>query len=519
MKDQPDLGSLSTAAAAKWGDAPAIIFDANGETLSFREFDERTDALAAGLRNAGIKPGDRVVLCAANIALFPLAWFAIVKAGAIMVPINIAYRFDDAHHLLEIAEPRLAFCDSDRAELMAALQAAVPSIERVVCPEPGGRVNWQSFDAFEQSGEGPGGLAPSRHEVTNIQFTSGTSGLPKGCMLTHRYWFELTNAVGRAVIALTPDDVMLTAQAFTYLDPQWAFILTLQTGARLIVLERFRPTLLWEKISQYEVTFFYCLAAMPLMLLSTPPRPAERAHRLRAIMCSGIPSDQHRELEDRFGVPWVEAYGTTETGSDIGVSWSDHRSMIGIPTIGKPLCHREARIVDEADEAVARGNVGELHLRGPGMMWGYWKNADATAAAFSNGWYRTGDLARQDENGFFYIAGRRKDMIRRAGENIAAAEVEAALQQHPTVVLSACIAVPDPVRGEEIKAFVVRSSPISALDLVTHLQARVAGFKIPRYWAFVDRLPMTPSERVAKPMLPRDIDGDVWDRTRTSSGG
>jgi crotonobetaine/carnitine-CoA ligase len=155
---------------------------------------------------------------------------------------------------------------------------------------------------------------------------------------------------------------------------------------------------------------------------------------------------------------------------------------------------------------VEDGAVGELLVRGPGMMQGYWRNPEATAEAFHGQWYRTGDLARQGANGLYYLAGRRKDMIRRAGENIAAAEVEAVLQQHPDVVLAACVAVPDPIRNEEVRAFIVTKSAVSVPELVAFLELRLARFKIPRYWTFVESLPMTPSERVTKPLLPRALD-------------
>ncbi|MDB5716573.1 MAG: putative acyl-CoA ligase, partial [Sphingomonadales bacterium] len=295
-------------------------------------------------------------------------------------------------------------------------------------------------------------------------------------------------------------------------DPQWAFAFTLSSGARLVVLDRFRPRELWTKISHYDAVFFYCLAAMPLMLLSSPAEPHERAHRLRVIMCSAIPAEQHRELEERFGVPWLEAYGATETGSSLGVSWTDHARCVGVATIGKPLPHREARIVDDLMVSVEEGEIGELLVRGGAMMTCYWKNPEATREAFHDGWYRTGDLCRRDTDGFYHLVGRKKDMIRRAGENIAAAEVEAVLHQHPAVTLAACVPVPDPLRNEEIKVFLITSQEVKVGELVAFLESRLAGFKIPRFWSFVDSLPMTPSERVAKPRLARDVGPDVFDR-------
>lgn len=511
------LPAILARAAGLWPDAEALRFDATGQAFTFAGFDRLTDAIAAALVAAGIRPGDRVAVCSANVALFPLAWFGTVKAGAVMVPINIGYRADDARHILALAEPMAAFCDGTRTALVDALLPQVPSLRLLVTDAADAGPGWQSLGAFARADPAAAALPAIRpSDITNIQFTSGTSGLPKGCMLSHDYWIELARSVDANVLSLAPGETMLTAQAFSYLDPQWAFVLALMTGARLVVLERFRPDDLWERIAAYDARFFYCLAAMPLMLLSRPASPAERQHRLRVVMCSAIPADRHRELEERFAVPWLEAYGATETGSDLGVSWADHVQSVGTGTIGRPLSHREAMIVDAAAAAVADGEIGELLVRGRAMMTGYWRNPAATSAAFHAGWYRTGDLARRDARGFFYLAGRRKDMIRRAGENIAASEVEAALQQHPAVVLAACVAVPDPIRNEEVKVFVVGSEDVALDDLVDHLAARLARFKIPRYWAFVDALPMTPSERVAKPQLSRAVDAGVVDLQRTA---
>ena len=512
------LIALARAAASSWPDKVLLHFDGTGETLTFAEFDRQTDAIADTLARHGIRKGDRVLVASANRALFPLAWFGILKSGAVMVPINTAYRLQDARHIVNLAEPKAAFSDADRIPLIQALTAETPSLAVFIssgAPESG----WLTLAS---ASAGDNAQLPSvsvePEDLANIQFTSGSSGFPKGCMLTHRYWMVLAQAVRDAVIALGTDDVMLTAQAFSYLDPQWALVLTLMSGSRLVVLERFRPSILWDKIVEHDVSFFYCLAAMPLMLLSSPVTAAERRHRLRLIMCSAIPLDRHAELEERFGVPWLEAYGSTETGSDLGIGLADHDRTCGTGTIGMPLAHREACIVDDAFRPLSDSAEGELLIRGAGMMLGYWRNPEGTAEAFHDGWYRTGDIARRDVDGFYYLVGRRKDMIRRAGENIAAAEVEGVLQQHPAVTIAACVAVPDPVRNEEVRVFIVPRGEVSVAELLDFLGPRLARFKIPRYWSFVPSLPMTPSERVAKPMLPRELDRETIDAALLSAG-
>jgi crotonobetaine/carnitine-CoA ligase len=200
-------------------------------------------------------------------------------------------------------------------------------------------------------------------------------------------------------------------------------------------------------------------------------------------MCSGIPAERHAELETRFGVPWREVYGTTETGADVMVYADMASDLRGSGSIGVALPHRELRIGDEHARPVPRGQVGELLIRGTAMMDGYFRNAEATQSAFALGWYHTGDLATMDAQGAVRIVGRKKDMIRRSGENIAAAEVESVIEQHPAVLLAAVVAVPDDLRGEEVKAYVVLRDAQARFDpeaLAAFVEARLARFKVPR---------------------------------------
>ena len=298
---------------------------------------------------------------------------------------------------------------------------------------------------------------------------------------------------------ITEDDVILTAQPFHYIDPQWNVALGLASGCRLVVLDRFHPSSFWSKIIEYGVTWFYCLGMMPKLLLSAPA-PA-RPDTLRSVCASAIPPELHRDLEARWGVPWFEAFGMTETGSDIRLDPRDHDECVGTGCLGRAVPGREARIVDEADNPVPPGATGQLVVRGAGMMTGYFRDPDATREVFRNGWMHTGDLARMDEQGRIYFVGRTKDMIRRSGENIAAAEVERVLQLHPAVTMAAVLAEPDDLRGEEVHAVIVAADGHGATDLadlVEHCRRQLAYFKVPRYWTFVADLPLTASERVAK---------------------
>jgi len=349
-------------------------------------------------------------------------------------------------------------------------------------------------------------------DIVNVQFTSGTTGHPKGCLLSHRYWLHLATSLVEGFPHLRPADRMLTAQAMSYMDPQWNLAASLVSGASLVVLDGFHPSSFWDRVREHHVTYFYCLAAMPVLMLTTPPDPRDRDHRVRVVQCSAIPPARHAELEERWGAPWFEVFGMTETGGDIHVTDIEHDALVGSGAIGVAKPGREARIIDADGADVPTGEMGELVLRGPGMMSGYDDEPEATAQVFRGGWLHTGDLARRDAAGIISLVGRLKDVVRRAGENVAAREVEDTLLSHPAVRMAAVVGVPDDIRGEEVKAYLVltddRDAEHAAAELGAFCADRIARFKVPRYWEVRDDLPRTPSERVAKPEL---VAGRTWD--------
>ena len=493
------LPGLLRRAVELWPDRIAWVFDENGESLTFADVAARSDALAAFLTENGVRRGDHVAVMVDNSPAFPLAWLAVTKLGAAMVPINTRYRHYDAAHVLAHSQACLALANNTHAELLREIQAET-------CL--GAVISLDSYD-FTQSTRAAPQVDVAAYTASNIQYTSGTTGAPKGCVLPHAYWTTLVQGLVEGFPNITEDDVILTAQPFHYIDPQWNVALGLAAGARLVVLDRFHRSTFWSKICDYRVTWFYCLGMMPTLLLDAPaPR---RPDRLRAVHASAIPPELHRDLEKRWGVPWFEAFGMTETGSDIRLESRDHDECVGTGCLGRAVPGREARIVDEADKPVPTGVTGHLVVRGGGMMTGYFRDPDATAAVFRNGWLHTGDLARMDDQGRIYFVGRTKDMIRRSGENITASEVERVLQLHPAVRMAAVLPEPDELRGEEVHAVIVASDGHGAVDLpdlLDHCRRQLADFKVPRYWTFVADLPLTASERVAKPELRARLDRD-----------
>jgi crotonobetaine/carnitine-CoA ligase len=492
VEDVPDLVTAVRRAAARWPDRPAWTFPAGGERLSFADVAVRSARIAGGLAARGVEPGDRVGVMLDNSASFPLVWFALARLGAAMVPLSHRYRSTDLEHLLRTSRCRGVV---SRPDLWQPLLDVPPDVRGATTlwdvTELGEAVLWADD------------VTPRRTNCLNVQFTSGTTGRPKGCVLSHDYWVTLARSLVTGFPQLGERDVMLTAQPFHYVDPQWNVVAALLAGAHLVALDGFHPTTFWEEVREHGVTYFYCLASMPTLLLTTSPSDLDTQHHVRAVQCSAIPVARHADLERRWGVPWYEAFGMTETGADLRVDAADHDELVGSGCVGSPAEHRDARVAGPDGAPVGVGEIGELQLRGPGMMDGYFGDPDATASVFDGGWFRTGDLAHLDAAGRVYLDGRIKDMIRRSGENIAAREVEEVLTTHPDIRLAAVVAVPDDLRGEEAKAIVV-VDPAAALSpeaLAAYCSERIAAFKVPRFWEFRDSLPLTPSQRVAKSAL------------------
>ncbi len=508
-----DLPTLVRTAAERWPARSLMRFPATGESVTYADFHGRSDALAAGLVALGVDRGDRVAVMLPNRLDFPVAWIGIVKAGGVMVPVNVFYQAADAAYLLQNSGATILVTDTDHLALARDMQATCESLAHIISVD-GPADGALDLAAVLAGGEGRDLRPVYPEQASNLQYTSGTTGHPKGCVLSNFYWVRLARMIAAGPPDLGPDDVLLTAQPFYYMDPQWNLALALLVGGELVVLDRFHPSTFWQDVRSHGVTFFYCLGMMPMALYNMPPEPADRDNRVRGIACSAIPARLHAELEERWGTPWYEAFGMTETGGDVRV-FEREEELLGTACIGRPYPDRELRVADADGNPVPRGGTGELLVRGPGMMDGYFRNREATARAFDGGWFHTGDVVRQDEAGRVFYIGRTKDMIRRSGENIAAAEVEAVLTRHPQVAEAACVPVPDELRGEEVKVYVVPAGgrPDPA-ELREWLSGQLAYFKVPRYWTFVDQLPKTPSERVAKAELTagvEDLRTGAWD--------
>ena len=514
MHSWTSLPHLLRERARDAGGREAIRFE--GVSLTVAALDAAASRWADVLAGLGVQQGERVALCLPNGLDAPAAWLGVAALGGVVVPVNYGYRDADLRFVLSDSGAVVAVTTPDRAlDLMRAASRCM-ALRTVAVLGPVAPPGAEPIaDRLANASPSRDLMPPALNDLVTLQYTSGTTGFPKGCMLTHGYWLLLA---GTAVEygKFTPDDVMLSAAPIWYLDGMWHVTLALMAGIPLVILPRFSASGFWRTVRENGVTFFYCLGTMPVLLLKQPPDPElERGHKVRFVMCSGIVPQLHATFEERWGCPWREAYGTTETGAGLMVPLEDVTS-VGTGLMGPVASHREARVVDAGtNSVVSPGTPGELQLRGPSMMLGYWGHQEASERYFYEGWAHTGDLVVEDDRGYYRMVGRLKDMIRRGGENVSAVEVESVLAEHPAVTAAACVAVFDEIRGEEIKAFVQLSPEGEAVaedpaKLHRWLAERLAAFKVPRYFAFVDRFPLTPSERIAKHQLKP---GRTWDAT------
>lgn len=491
-----NVSELVSWAAATYGVADVLRFE--DDAISFSGLDLRTRCISTLFQDMGIVPGDRIAIMLPNGIAWPTIWLSAIRAGAVVVPINKQYRSADLEFVLRDSGASLVVTDED---LLGLVSEVVSRCEGIKAVRTVGEIDILVGDLTAEDTARSIAMEPGA--LTNLQYTSGSTGFPKACMLTHDYWLRAAAQMGE-LAELSSSDIVITAQPFSYMDPQWNVVMCLMAGTPLVILPRFSASGFWASAREAHATVVYLLGTMPMLLFKQPPSEVDCDNDMRVVLCSGIPSNVHAALEGRWGAQWREVYGLTETGGDLGVPLGTV-DRTGTGTIGRPLGTKEVRVVDGNGGRVQDGTIGEIVVSGSPSMNGYWNQPDLTAEVFRGGWFHTGDLGYRDQDGWFYLTGRLKDMVRRGGENVSCAEVESVIVGHPDVQSCAVLGVTDELFGEEVKVFVQPrpGSAPSAEEILVYARARLAKFKVPRYVQFVDRFPMTPSERVAKHELRR----------------
>ena len=513
----PSIGALIDELAASVPDHVAWNFFDEGETITYAALRREVNRLANGLRAIGVRKGSHVGVMLPNIAAFPLTWLALARLGAVMIPVNVRYTERELHYVLDDGEADFIVIDASLLSILENVPHPLPRLTAqhvvVVGDTPNRYRSWSDVRNTGGADAPAGTEAGFLDDLLNIQYTSGTTGFPKGCMLTQRYWLIIgkVNAwrdgrIYRNILSSTP---------FFYMDPQWLLMMTFFQRATLYVAERQSASRFMDWVRRYDIDF----TLLPNVILKQPPSPDDRKNALVRVNIYGFSKADHAALEERYDVIAREAFGMTEIGNATFMP-IEETGMVGSGSCGVASPFRECRVADENGNPLPDGETGELLVRGPGILQGYYRKPEANKASFHGEWFRTGDLFRRDERGFFYIVGRIKDMIRRAGENIAAREVEAVVCGLSEIAEAAAMPVPDETRGEEVKVYVVPQPGITKADLspqkiIDYCTTNLASFKVPRYIEYRSELPKTPSDKVAKHVLKAeksDLRAGSWDR-------
>ena len=510
---------LLEAAAVVAPEAIALHFIESGREISYRALRRDVGRLANGLAAAGVARGSHVGVMLANVPEMPVTWLALAAIGAVMVPINVRYTAHELHYVLTDSGATHLVVQDALAGSIDAMPSTIPGLVEIVVGDGAGMRgrghSWQDLVDRASETYHPA-RPPGLDDLMNIQYTSGTTGWPKGCLQTQRYW--ITCAKAYAFSDGLRYRQILSPNPFFYMTPQWLMLMAFFHRATLHVAPYLSLTRFVEWLRSYAIEFCWFPTDV---VAQTAPGPHDRALAMVRGNLAIHRADLHAELERRFGFPARAAFGMTEIGCGLMMP-IEAAEMVGSGSCGMPGPFREARIADPQGRTLPAGESGELLIRGPGIFQGYHGKPEATAAAFHGDWFRSGDLAVQDDDGFFTIRGRIKEMIRRSGENISATEVEAALMAIPGVVEAAALPVPDALRGEEVKAYVVLAPGRGPADLppeeiVAQCARRLAAFKVPRLVEYrTTPLPRSTSGKVRKPDLVAekpDLRTGSWDRT------
>jgi long-chain acyl-CoA synthetase len=507
-------------------DRPAVI---RGDAVwSYAAVDAAANQLANALVAAGVEPGQRVALSCPNLEWFPIAYYAILRAGAVVVPLNvllkpreIAYHLEDSSavaYLCFAGTPDLplgamgheGFTKVDSCHTFVLLPAdltapspiaGVPTALELVAGQP---------STFET-------VATAAEDTAVILYTSGTTGQPKGAELTHANMVLNARLCDRLYPSTSPEVHLVTLPLFHSFGQSVQLNAGFYTGATLVLLPRFTPVEALQLMQEHQVTLFAGVPTMFWAMLGVDEGRladidmAAIAARLRVAVSGGsaMPLEVLRRFEERFGVQILEGYGLSETSPAATFNRLDRPSKPG--TVGLPVWGVQVRVVDADDAPLPTGEQGEVVIRGHNVMKGYLDRPEATATALRGGWFHTGDIGSFDDDGFLTITDRVKDMIVRGGFNVYPREIEEVLMTHPAVSLAAVLGVPDDRLGEEVKAYVVlaRGASVTPEELVAWSKTQMADYKYPRQIAFLDALPMNATGKILKRELRAAVEGET----------
>lgn len=508
---------LKRHAAQLFGGKEGVVCGA--DRFTYRQFSERADRLSRALLQLGIQKGDRVAYLSFNCHRLLEGYYGVPQTGAILLPMNIRLSPEELAYILNDATPRVLFFDPEFTPLVECLRARAQSVETYISLRDA-RPAWAHEMLYDQllAASEPADLdfrVLDENSTAELFYTSGTTAYPKGVMLTHRnlYLHAFYTALG---LGGSDRDVHLYTVPLFHVNSWGAPHIFTLLGARQVILRKFDPVNVLELVEREGVTRLHMVPTMAIALLNHPEFSHFDLSSVGEVMIGGAPVNASliRELEKKIpGCVAKGGYGLTETSPVISLAHikshlaggAEEETLRRKATAGYALAGSELRVVDldGRDVAADSRQIGEVVVRGDVVMEGYWRQPEATAAAIRDGWFHTGDLATIDEEGYILIVDRAKDMILTGGENVASAEIERALYQHPAVLECAVIAIPDDQWGEVAKAIVTLKPGCQAseTEILSHCRKHLAGFKVPKSVEFADALPKGGTGKILKKVL------------------
>jgi crotonobetaine/carnitine-CoA ligase len=504
------LRDLLTEKTEAHPDKTFLLFEDREEnlaTLTYYEFEDKVKRLGNGFINLGVKKGDCVTLHLPNNLNFMITWFALAYIGAVMVPTNVLSTGEEMAYVLDHSESVMLITEEEYLDKFEHSRTQLPKLQHILLSRC---QNAQYADSsieqiIERSVASPPDIELQAEDTAAILYTSGTTSKPKGVLITHANYLYAGEVMSKSV-RLTPEDRQFIVLPLFHANAQYYSTMSaLTVGASIAITERFSASRYFKQAKRMNATVGSLFAAPIRMILRKEYDPADRDNQLRLIWFAQVITEAQLALfEQRYNTKLLHMYGMTETiGAPLMNPLDGKCKNMGI---GKPTIGAEVKIVDSDGNEVSKGETGQIVVKGiPGrtLMKGYFKNEQATAEALRDNWLYTGDNARVDEEGYFFFVDRVKDMIKRAGENIAANEIEKVIAEHPDVYDCAIIGIPDEVRDESIKAYVVLREGKEAIeaDIITFCQSRLAKFKVPEVVEFVTELPRTSVGKIQKHLL------------------
>jgi carnitine-CoA ligase len=514
------LGSVLSAQAHTYTDKVFLSFS-DGRTVTFGELEEMSDRVAAGLLGIGVEKGDIVPVLISPCPEFFYTWFALAKLGAVIAPLSTVYKADQLKQVLNYLDSKSLVIGENFVNIIKPLKAELRRIQRVVVAQASnGSARSEEplelglpttpFSELYSSRRTRPDVAIKSGDSQLLLLTSGTTGPSKGVVVSHAWAFAGSDPIAKA-LNLGKNDIYFIFMPFYHAHALLATVACLTNGASLVIRDRFHVSTFWEDSTRSNATVFPAFSVVGPILMKHAPTSSDRNHSISRCVTVGMPREQITAFESRFGIKTCEVYGATEHGTSIARSCDDRT----IGSMGKATDPFEVRIVDNEDYEMPRGEVGEIVVRSAvpyQATSGYYKMPEMTVEMNRNFWQHTGDLGYEDHDGYFYFVGRKKEIIRRRGENISPSEIERIVNTCPGVRLSAAVPVASDLGEEDVK-IVVTVEPghtLSPLGLLGFCEERLPHNMVPRYIQFRDDLPMTGSGRIEKYKL-KEVTPDTWD--------